>query len=133
MKKNKYDYYKVIQEKTGCGWDDVDPHECNSTGRMEPKARAALKENLRLYRENGSGSYRVVFKRELLPDLETFREYFNSFYGVNGVYPIKDTSLEAITKAVKKIENFTGDSIDREKARDFIFTPEELKKAFPSR
>ena len=63
---NKYDYYKVIQGNYGSGFDDEDFHACDSTGYIkDEKARALLKENLKAYRENGGGQYRVIFRREL--------------------------------------------------------------------
>lgn len=64
-RENKYTYYKVIQGNYGTGWNDEDFHECDSTGYMPQEARALLRENLRLYRENGGGIYRVIFRREL--------------------------------------------------------------------
>ena len=65
MKINKYDYYKIIQSNYGYGWEDEDPHPCDSSGYMAKADRGNLKENLRLYRENGGGSYRVIFRKEL--------------------------------------------------------------------
>lgn len=53
---NKYDYYRIIQGNYGYGWDDEDAHECDSTGFIRnTEARNLLRENLRLYRENGGG------------------------------------------------------------------------------
>ena len=60
---NKYTYYRVIQGNYGYGWDDEDFHESDST--YFPHDWNAFKENLRLYRENGGGSYRVINRREL--------------------------------------------------------------------
>ena len=66
MKTNKYKYYKVIQGNYGYGWDDEDFHETDSTGFMATKeARQALKDNLKAYRENGGGAYRVIKRKEL--------------------------------------------------------------------
>jgi hypothetical protein len=62
---NKYTYYKIIQGNYGYGWNDEDAHETDSSGYMPQPARAALKENIRLYRENGGGVYRIVKRREL--------------------------------------------------------------------
>lgn len=59
----KYDYYKVIQGNYSHGFDDEDFHETDSTGY--PKNRALLRENLKAYRENGGGIYRVIFRRVL--------------------------------------------------------------------
>lgn len=65
-KVKKYTYYKVIQGNYGYGWDDEDFHECDSTGFIHTKdARDALKYNLKSYRENGGGRYRVIQRREL--------------------------------------------------------------------
>lgn len=63
---NKYIYYKVIQGNYGNGWDSEDWHETNSQGFFTtPEARKNFNENLRLYRHNGGGVYRVVHIREL--------------------------------------------------------------------
>uniref|UniRef100_A0A6M3LRS3 Uncharacterized protein n=1 Tax=viral metagenome TaxID=1070528 RepID=A0A6M3LRS3_9ZZZZ len=61
----KYTYYKVIQGNYGRGWDDVDFHECDSTGYMKPEDRAVFKENVKAYRENEPQPHRVIFRREL--------------------------------------------------------------------
>lgn len=61
-KANKYRYYKVIQGNYGYGWGDEDFHETDS--RYCTKNRAAFLENLRAYRENGGGIYRVIQRRE---------------------------------------------------------------------
>ena len=61
----KYTYYKIIQGNYGQGWEDVDAHECASTGYMDPKARGAFRENLTAYRDNEPGPHRVIFRREL--------------------------------------------------------------------
>ena len=63
MKTNKYTYYRIIQGNYGYGWDDEDFHECSSD--FFPVDWPAFKENLKAYRENGGGVYRVVKRREL--------------------------------------------------------------------
>jgi len=66
---NKYIYYKVIQGNYGNSWDPEDWHETNSQGFFKtPEARKNFRENLRAYKENGGGSYRVVRIRELRYD-----------------------------------------------------------------
>lgn len=66
MKENKYTYYKVIQGNYGYGWDDEDYHETNSNYLFKNKdARLYFQENLKAYRENGGGAYRVVKRKEL--------------------------------------------------------------------
>ena len=63
---NRYTYYRVIQGNYGYGWCDEDHHETNSTYCfLNRDARSAFKENLRLYRENGGGMYRVIKRREI--------------------------------------------------------------------
>lgn len=63
---NKYIYYKVIQGNYGYGWKDEDFHECDSTGFIRDNAdKAAFKYNLKAYRENGGGVYRVITRKEI--------------------------------------------------------------------
>lgn len=63
-----------------------------------------------------------------------FKEYMNSFYGVGGVYPMRNVTLNEVVAAIKKIKDdggeFCGDSVDRERARDIIFTEEEMAKGY---
>lgn len=63
----KYDYYKVIQQNWGNGWDDVDFYETDSQYFMDKGTRSAFKENLRLYRENQPVPTRVIKRREINP------------------------------------------------------------------
>jgi len=66
MKKNKYTYYKIIQGNYGYGWEDEDYHETDSTGWIKDKEdRETFKYNLKAYRENGGGPYRVIKRKEL--------------------------------------------------------------------
>jgi len=59
----EYNYYKVIQQNWGYGWDDVDFHETDST--YWPKDRKLFLENLKAYRENQPGvPLRVVQRKE---------------------------------------------------------------------
>ena len=60
---NKYTYYKIIQGNYGYGWDDEDFHETDST--FFPLDYKTYKHNLKAYRENGGGSYKVINRREL--------------------------------------------------------------------
>lgn len=65
MAKNKYTYYKVIQEYWN-GWCDSDFYETDSTFFIRNKEdRARFKENLRLYRENAGCAIRVIKRKEL--------------------------------------------------------------------
>jgi hypothetical protein len=59
----KYTYYRVIQGNYGHGWNDEDFHECG--GDFHTRDYKAFKDNLRAYRENGGGIYRVIKRREL--------------------------------------------------------------------
>lgn len=65
-----------------------------------------------------------------------FKEYFDSFYGKDGIYPIKDTPVDVIEalitlrKYMHSDSEFVGDSFDRELIRDIIFTQEELNKVY---
>ena len=62
----KYNYLKIIQVDYGQGWEDVDAHECDSTGWINnPEARTLLKFNMRAYQENELRPYRIIFRREL--------------------------------------------------------------------
>lgn len=65
MIKLLYNYYKVIQGNYGYGWSDEDHHETNSQFNFKnPEARKLFKENLKAYRECGTGSHRVVNRWE---------------------------------------------------------------------
>jgi len=74
----RYTYYRVIQGNYGYGWDDEDYHECGSD--FHPRDYKAFKENLKAYRENGGGTYRVIKRRELnnanLASTEQLREVY---------------------------------------------------------
>jgi hypothetical protein len=62
-KVKKYTYYKIIQGNYGEGWNDEDFHECDSSyNALDLKA---LKENLKEYKANGCGVYRVIKRKEL--------------------------------------------------------------------
>lgn len=54
MRQNKYEYYHVLQGNYGQGWEDL-------TAGTYPEVRQNLKE----YRENEGGSYRIINRREL--------------------------------------------------------------------
>ena len=61
-------------------------------------------------------------------DIKQFTDYFNDFYGINGVYPYRDTNMELITIAMELLFKnrpdyiFVGDSMDREAIRDIVFS-----------
>ena len=63
MERNKYVYYRIIQTNSGYGWDVDDFHETDSTGY--PYDMPAFKENLAAYKENFTGSIRVINRREI--------------------------------------------------------------------
>ncbi len=71
-------------------------------------------------------------------DINKFTQYFNSFYGINGVYPYRDTTAEDITLAILLLKRdrpdytFVGgfDSVDREVIRDYIFSAVDLGKIY---
>jgi hypothetical protein len=61
MKKpNKYDYLHVLQGHYGCGWEDLTAAEQTREGRKE------IRDNLKDYRENEGGRYRIIKRRELV-------------------------------------------------------------------
>jgi hypothetical protein len=66
-----------------------------------------------------------------LQELNDFIPYFNSFYGPNGLYPIREVTSKEILKAlctlftIKPDHEFSGDSYDRELIRDIIFGTKE--------
>ena len=65
--KNKYVYYRVIQEFHAGAWWDSDFNQCNSKGvANNPKE---LKENLKLYRQNAGAPIRVITRRELVKNI----------------------------------------------------------------
>jgi len=66
MKKNKYTYYKVIQQlyAPSCGWEDASHYETDSTGYMNKEDRDLLKHDLKEYKIMGYPT-RVVKRKEL--------------------------------------------------------------------
>lgn len=54
-KRNKYVYLYVVQGSYGFGWEDL----TQSESRKEARA------NLKDYRQNQPGAYRLIFRREL--------------------------------------------------------------------
>jgi len=71
---NKYEYYKVIQQNWGNGWDDVDFNPVNSNGCFYTKEdRELFKHNLKQYRENQTAPVRTVFRKELKTVNNTFK------------------------------------------------------------
>ena len=66
MKTTKYAYYKVIQGNYGWGWNDEDFHLTDSLGRFRSGVdQQRFKDNLKAYRDNGGGVYRVIKRKEL--------------------------------------------------------------------
>lgn len=66
MRTSKYTYYKVIQGNYGQGWNDEDFHLTDSAGSFKSGFdRQRFKDNLKAYRENGGGVYRVIKRKEL--------------------------------------------------------------------
>ena len=61
-KKNKYTYYKIIQEYYE-QWEDSDFHETNAN--FYPIDNKAFKENLKAYKENSQAHIRVICRKEL--------------------------------------------------------------------
>ena len=56
MKKNKYVYLFVLQGNYGyCGWEDLTASE----------NRQEVRNDLKAYRENEGGIYRIIQRREL--------------------------------------------------------------------
>jgi hypothetical protein len=69
-----------------------------------------------------------------MPNEETrkFIEYFRTFYGASGLYPIKRLKDEDIIKGIRaRGRNFDGDSIDRETIRDMIIYKDFSRKWNP--
>ena len=65
MKTNKYNYFVVIQQNWGSGWDDVDFYETNSGFEMDKETRNAFKENIQLYRSEQAAPVRTIHRKEL--------------------------------------------------------------------
>lgn len=59
MKANKYSYLYVLQGLYSMGWEDLTASEQNNEGRNE------IRQNLKDYRENEGGTYRIIKRREL--------------------------------------------------------------------
>ena len=66
--------------------------------------------------------------------MKQFHIYFNGFHGKNGIYPSdRHVGMVELMDAVAKIEgdsDFNGDSLDREKVRDIIFSDKEQEKMY---
>lgn len=58
MRQRKYDYLYVLQGKYGAGWDDLTAAPQTWEGRKE------IREDLKAYRENEGGLYRIIKRRE---------------------------------------------------------------------
>jgi len=66
--------------------------------------------------------------------IETFIKYFNDFHSPTGLYSTtRIASDEDIITAIGKIEDFEGDTIDREKVRDLVFSPIEIENSYKGR
>ena len=59
MKKNKYEYEYVLQGHYGQGWEDL------TAAEKTPKGWREIRADLKSYRENEGGSYRIVNRRNL--------------------------------------------------------------------
>lgn len=59
---NKYTYLRIIQKNYGYGYEDVSSYEVNSDGYG--KEYKNMRTDLKLYRENEGGNFRVIFRRE---------------------------------------------------------------------
>ena len=57
MKTNKYIYLNVLQGNYGYGWDDLTASE----------SYVEVKKDLKAYRENEGGLYRIIKRREINP------------------------------------------------------------------
>lgn len=58
--KRKYTYLRVLQQRTSCGWEDVDCFDLHNSTVKERR------QSLRVYQENQPEySYRWVNRREL--------------------------------------------------------------------
>jgi hypothetical protein len=55
----KFDYLIILQGFYGQGWEDLTAADDTTEGRREVKA------DLRAYRDNERGSYRIIRRREL--------------------------------------------------------------------
>jgi len=81
MKNNKYEYWNVIQQKYGQGWEDVSHYEANSQGQSigdslhsgtfitndktgRTRELTLLTHDLKEYRLTGYAT-RVIFRKEL--------------------------------------------------------------------
>ncbi len=60
-KKNKYNYFKVIQQNYGQGWEDVSEYEADSQGNA--KDRKLLQHDLKEYKLQHRNT-RVIFRKQ---------------------------------------------------------------------
>lgn len=77
MKNNKFEYWNVIQQHYGHGWEDVSHYEANSSGISQEmsdkpsptgKKETLLRHDLREYNMTGYAT-RVIFRKELKAEL----------------------------------------------------------------
>lgn len=72
--------------------------------------------------------------RIAIDKVERFTEYFNEFYGKDGIYPVRDIHSYDMMRVLHRLyddpDKFLGDSMDREKVREDIFHQEELDVAY---
>lgn len=60
MKTKKYCYLYVLQGNYGYGFEDLTAED-----KAEPGAYKRIRQNLKEYRENEGGQYRIISRREL--------------------------------------------------------------------
>lgn len=66
-----------------------------------------------------------------LIDYQNFIHYFHIFHSPAGLYTTTRWASDAdIIAAINKIDEFEGDTIDREKVRDLVFSPVEIENMY---
>ena len=76
----------------------------------------------------------TLIEADSYSDPKAFIKYFRSFYGPEGLYPLKGVVLkdEDILKGIKaRGADFDGDTIDRETIRDMILHKDFSRKWNP--
>lgn len=61
--KKKYNYYKILQQNFGFGFEDVIFYPCNSQGIAENSKE--IKADLKAYKENTRYATRIIFRKEI--------------------------------------------------------------------
>lgn len=69
MRERKYMYLYVLQGNYGQGWEDLCAEDKHSGKDQHGSPRQRIRADLKAYRENEGGSYRIINRRELVQNV----------------------------------------------------------------